>query len=252
MPLQYRTALPRCNTNAEIIESCTLRAVPLTCFCSCTQQCGSVVIFADLLNSSKLNQIASPLLRLSAELRNAVYEHYFHGIKWHLDDHGGRPQRNRASHAFSLLLTCRQIHSEVALLRYSKSVVSTNEFTQFTTWLATRSIVQVNSITRLELQCGLWLDDHAVTSCTLPVDKHGTLLRSFPRLKHVHLQVDVTCRTQFTGRPNEHWAQIHVMELRQAFENNVPDVEVTAAYATRAEAWPIIVHIGDYSWFSGT
>ncbi|KAF1840367.1 uncharacterized protein K460DRAFT_437447 [Cucurbitaria berberidis CBS 394.84] len=188
-----------------------------------------------LLLVSKLNQIASPFLQLSAESRNSIYEHYFQQIKWLIHSEEDERHREHTLHVPSLLLVCRQIYTETALLPYSKSLLSANNLTLFAKWLATRSILQVNSITRLELQCSLALMDHSITHHTLPVDKHGTLLRSFPRLKYIHLQVDVTRRTRFGGPTHPNCAQTHVNDLRQSFEKIVPGVEVTAAHATEEE-----------------
>lgn len=155
------------------------------------------------------------------------------------------PHREYALQTPGLLLACRQIHSETALLPYSKSLLSTHDLTHFAKWLATRSSAQVNAITRLELQCGLTLDDYGVRHCTLHVNMYATLRQFPPRLKHLHLKVDVTYHPIWTCDPCAGWVQLLVGDMRRCIEHKVPGVKVTVQYAaTLAVPRPINLHSG--------
>ncbi|KAI4647686.1 hypothetical protein J4E93_004096 [Alternaria ventricosa] len=81
---------------------------------------------------SKLNATNSPLLRLPAELRNIVYGYVFEGNRYALGGYlftGKRPEegntliwRTSRSNDIGLLLACRQLHAETALLPYKLGV----------------------------------------------------------------------------------------------------------------------------------
>lgn len=71
--------------------------------------------------SSQLNATNSPLLRLPAEIRIAIYEYVLGGGTFKFDGRlkFGNPQASFEDNKIDLLYVCRQINAEAALLPYA-------------------------------------------------------------------------------------------------------------------------------------
>lgn len=189
---------------------------------------------------TKLNQLSSPFLRLSAELRNAIYERYCEDTKWLVHGEAGPRDDPMAPHVQSLLLVCRQIYSEAALFPYSHGTISANNCAFFKVWLLSRSRSQINAIAKLELQCGLFLGGRNFTQWTMPIPRDGSVLSSFPNLKSVHVSVEVAGVTRAGVAPEERDAHRQIKSAMNAFRTNIPHVEITATYSPSkrmAEIW---------------
>lgn len=83
-----------------------------------------------MMFSTTLNAINSPLLRLPAELRNMIFGWVFRDVEYGLADtylpqdgilsmHIVNTFGSHTLHDLILLLICRQVHAETALLPYS-------------------------------------------------------------------------------------------------------------------------------------
>jgi len=84
----------------------------------------------NMLYSHKSNAIKSPLLRLPAELRNMIFGWVFYDVLYILSEYYRSHERvvymhvddcpgSYTPHDLGLLLVCRQIYAETALLPYS-------------------------------------------------------------------------------------------------------------------------------------
>lgn len=108
--------------------------------------------------------------------------------------------------------------------------VSTNDIRLFEGWLASRSILQIRTITKLELNCGLVLAGQTLIRWDLPVPRDGMSLRNFSGLKIVKIFVAVTGQRHNNVRPDEGKAQKQIIDLGISFKRSVPHVTITTAY----------------------
>ena len=133
-------------------------------------------------------QIASPFLRLPAELRNQIYRHYFHRRRWLIIDpkYFVEPE---ATCVPSLVPVCLQIYQEAESFRYSECIISSNGRRCFDRWFLGRTEIQKQAISRFELRCNIVLDYESAQACSGPIDPYASIVRGMPNLQEIHIRI---------------------------------------------------------------
>jgi hypothetical protein len=138
--------------------------------------------------STRRNRHCSPLLRLAAEIRNAIYVLVLGNRTYHFHDAISRPyaklKTNGERHILSLLLVCHQIYSEASLFPYSLNTFSFRETEiSLTPFLLHRRLAHFRAIKSIELvtsQCArMWAAPENESMST--VLKDTRVLERLPR-----------------------------------------------------------------------
>jgi hypothetical protein len=148
--------------------------------------------------STRRNRHCSPLLRLAAEIRNAIYVLVLGNRTYHFHDAISRPyaklKTNGERHILSLLLVCHQIYSEASLFPYSLNTFSFRETEiSLTPFLLHRRLAHFRAIKSIELmtsQCArMWAAPENESMST--VLKDTRILERLPNLRYIRVLVDV-------------------------------------------------------------
>jgi len=138
---------------------------------------------------SQRNQVQSPLLRLPSELRNIIYRYVFQGCSiWVTKNHqdllyGLRLWCIHDLDIVSLLLTCRQVHAEAAILPYRFLVFEFHGGAAIIEkFLSARSPAQLEAIQTIRVS----IEHYSFQSSSATEDyKRFDFVRSLPRLQHI-------------------------------------------------------------------
>ncbi|KAF1936371.1 hypothetical protein EJ02DRAFT_459586 [Clathrospora elynae] len=177
-----------------------------------------------LLFTSSSNQARSPFLRLSAELRNIIYDYYFEDTTWLIP---GKDDFELSIYTPSLFLVCRQMHFDTALIPYTQKVIgSANDVTPLDHWIASKSVAQMQAVTCLELQCELVLSPSGLAQWIIPVKRDGRTLCLFANLKTVYAHFRLSDRGRRDGTPYLPYSTKELDRLKGCWERCVPGVEI--------------------------
>jgi hypothetical protein len=146
---------------------------------------------------SQRNQRESPLLRLPAELRNAIYVWAFSGQPMFVRaiTYYGVSTRSLAMgtyHSISILLACRQMHVEAESLLYKYSCFNVCFiFESVSRFALKRTPVQLDAITSLKPSI-LWYYQPRLSQCELAADVSGAFrfLHKLSGLRHLHIEIE--------------------------------------------------------------
>ncbi|KAL6702937.1 hypothetical protein ACN47E_000779 [Coniothyrium glycines] len=178
---------------------------------------------------SKLNQLGSPFLRLSAELRNAIYDYVFTDTRWLV--HGrGRWLCNVAGRSGpGFLLVCRQVYLEASIYLFTNSTICASEPTLFRLWIERQERRDLDLITRMELDCEVFVSGKH-HDWTVPIEKSTDTLLKFRNLKKLRITINII--GQRVEWYNPHMTRIlsHVADMKKGLIRTAPQVDLTVVY----------------------